>query len=45
MKLALVAVAVVLVGVHLRFPRAHLLQAAVFLVTLAIGWEAVRLAS
>jgi hypothetical protein len=45
LKLVLVAVAVVLVGVHLRFPRTHLLQAAVFLVTLAIVWEAVRLAT
>src|SRR6266545_559796 len=44
-KLALVAVALVMVGVHLRFPRTHLLQAAVFLVTLAIVWEAVRLAT
>jgi uncharacterized membrane protein len=44
-KLTLVAVAVVLVGVHLRFPRTHLLQAAIFLVTLAIVWEAVRLAT
>jgi uncharacterized membrane protein len=45
MKLALVAVALGLVGVHLRFSRAHLLQAAVFLVTLAIVWEAVQLAN
>jgi uncharacterized membrane protein len=44
-KLALVAVALVLVAVHLRYPRAHLLQATVFLVTLAIVWEAVRLAT
>jgi uncharacterized membrane protein len=44
-KLGLVAVALVLTGVHLRHPRAHLLQAAIFLVTLAIVWEAVRLAS
>jgi len=44
-KLALVAVALILVAVHLRYPRAHLLQAAVFLVTLAIVWEAVRLAT
>jgi hypothetical protein len=40
-----VAVAVALTGVHLRFPRAHLLQAAIFLVTLAIVWEAVQLAT
>jgi uncharacterized membrane protein len=44
-KLALVAVALMLVAVHLRYSRAHALQAAVFLVTLAIVWEAVQLAS
>jgi uncharacterized membrane protein len=44
-KLALVAVALILVGVHLRYSRAHLLQAAVFVVTLAIVWEAVQLAN
>ncbi len=44
-KLGLVAVALILVGAHLRYSRAHLLQAAIFLVTLAIVWEAVRLAS
>jgi uncharacterized membrane protein len=44
-KLALVALAVVLTGVHLRYPRAHLLRAAIFLVTLAIVWEAVQLAN
>ncbi len=44
-KLTLVAVVLVLVGLHLRFSRAHLLQAAIFLVTLAIVWEAIRLAT
>jgi uncharacterized membrane protein len=44
-KLALVAVALVLTAVHLRYPRAHALQAAIFLVTLAIVWEAVQLVS
>ena len=44
-KLALVAVALILVVLHLRFSRAHVLQAAVFLVTLAIVWEGVQLAS
>ena len=44
-KLTFVGIALVLVAVHLRYPRAHLLQAAVFLVTLAIVWEAVRLAT
>jgi uncharacterized membrane protein len=42
-KLGLVAVALVLVALHLRYTRAHALQAAVFLVTLAIVWEAVQL--
>jgi uncharacterized membrane protein len=44
-KLALVAVALVLVAVHLRYSRAHLLQAAIFVVTLAIVWEGVQLAT
>jgi uncharacterized membrane protein len=44
-KLALVAVAVLLVAVHLRYSRSPLLQAAIFLVTLAIVWEAVQLAT
>jgi putative copper export protein len=44
-KLALVGVAVVLAAVHLRYSRAHFLQAAIFLVTLAIVWEAVQLAT
>jgi uncharacterized membrane protein len=44
-KLALVGVALALVAVHLRYSRAHVLQAAVFLITLAIVWEAVQLAS
>jgi uncharacterized membrane protein len=44
-KLTLVAIALVLVAVHLRYSRAHLLQAAIFLVTLAIVWEAVQLAN
>jgi uncharacterized membrane protein len=44
-KLALVVVALILTGLHLRYSRAHLLQAAIFVVTLAIVWEAVQLAS
>ena len=44
-KLTLVAAVLVLAGLHLRFSRAHLLQAAIFLVTLGIVWEAVQLAS
>ena len=43
-KLSLVTVAVVLTAVHMRYSRAHFLQAAIFLVTLAIVWEAVQLA-
>jgi uncharacterized membrane protein len=44
-KLSLVGVALILVALHLRYSRAHLLQAAVFLVTLGIVWEAVQLAN
>jgi uncharacterized membrane protein len=42
-KLSLVAVALILVALHLRYSRAHALQAAVLLVTLAIVWEGVQL--
>jgi uncharacterized membrane protein len=38
LKLALVALTVVLVALHLRWGNAHLLQAAVFIATLAIVW-------
>jgi uncharacterized membrane protein len=44
LKLGLVALAAALVGIHLRYPRAHALQAAIFLVTLGIVWAAVNLA-
>jgi uncharacterized membrane protein len=44
-KLALVAVVCSLTAIHLRYPRAHLVQAAIFLVTLAIVWAAVELAT
>ncbi len=44
-KLALVGITLVLVAAHLRYSRAHLLQTAIFLLTLAIVWEGVRLAS
>jgi uncharacterized membrane protein len=37
-KLGLVALVIALTLVHLRFPRAHVLQAAIFLATLAIVW-------
>jgi uncharacterized membrane protein len=37
-KLALVAVLIVLTLVHLRFPRAHALQGAILLLTLGVVW-------
>jgi hypothetical protein len=37
-KLTLVGVVLALTLLHLRFPRAHALQAAVFAVTLVIVW-------
>jgi uncharacterized membrane protein len=37
-KLGLVALVIALTVLHLRFPRAHALQAAIFLATLAIVW-------
>lgn len=37
-KLVLVAVLIVLTLVHLRFPRAHALQAAILLLALAVVW-------
>ena len=37
-KLVLVAVLIVLTLVHLRFPRAHALQQAILLLTLAVVW-------
>src|SRR5581483_4221633 len=37
-KLALVGVAIALVGAHMRWPRLHALEGAVFLVSLAIVW-------
>jgi len=37
-KLVLVAGLIVLTLVHLRFPRAHALQAAILLLTLAVVW-------
>jgi uncharacterized membrane protein len=44
-KLGLVALVLVLTGVHLRYPRAHALQALIFLLTLAIVWLGVDLAN
>jgi uncharacterized membrane protein len=43
-KLALVGVAIALVGAHMRWPRQHLFEAAIFLVSLAIVWLGVDLA-
>lgn len=37
-KLALIALLIVLTIVHLKLPRMHLLQAVIFLITLAIVW-------
>jgi uncharacterized membrane protein len=44
-KLVLVAAVVALTLVHLRLPRAHVLQALIFLGTLAIVWLGVELAT
>jgi uncharacterized membrane protein len=44
LKLGLVATVMVLTAVHLRYPRAHLLQAAIFAATLAIVWLGLDLA-
>jgi len=38
LKLGLVVVTAALIGLHLRWGQAHLLQAAIFLATLAIVW-------
>lgn len=43
-KLGLVALVLVLTGVHLRYPRAHVLQALIFLASLGIVWLGVDLA-
>ncbi len=43
-KLVLIGILIVLTLVHLRFPRAHALQAAILLVTLAIVWLGLDLA-
>jgi uncharacterized membrane protein len=42
-KLTLVGIVLVLTLVHLRYPRAHALQAAIFIVTLAIVWLGLEL--
>ena len=44
LKLGLVATVLLLTGVHLRYPRAHLLQVAIFAATLAIVWLGLDLA-
>jgi uncharacterized membrane protein len=43
-KLGLVALAAVLVLVHMRRPQAHALEGAIFLVSLAIAWLGVTIA-
>jgi uncharacterized membrane protein len=42
-KLAFVATAIALTLAHLRYPRAHALQAAILLVTLVIAWLGLEL--
>ena len=44
LKLGLVATVLVLTAIHLRYPRAHLLQAAILLLTLVIVWLGLDLA-
>jgi uncharacterized membrane protein len=44
LKLTLVALVLVLTAIHLRYPRAHLLQAAIFAATLGIVWLGLDLA-
>ena len=44
LKLGLVVVAGALVGLHIRLPRNHALDAAIFLVSLAIVWLGVAIA-
>jgi uncharacterized membrane protein len=43
-KLGLVAAVVLLTAIHLRYPRAHLLQGAILAMTLAIVWLGLDLA-
>jgi uncharacterized membrane protein len=42
-KLSLVGVLLALTAVHLRYPRAHILQAAIFLITLVVVWLGLEL--
>jgi uncharacterized membrane protein len=44
LKLTLVGALIVLTLVHLRYPRAHVLQAAILLLTLVVVWLGVDLA-
>jgi putative copper export protein len=44
-KLGLVVLLVALTAVHLRFGRAHAVQGAILLITLAIAWLGVQLAT
>jgi uncharacterized membrane protein len=43
LKLGLVALVLALTAVHLRYPRAHALQAAIFVLTLVIVWLGLEL--
>ena len=45
LKLGFVAALLVLTGLHLRFPRAHALQGAIFLLSLVVVWLGLDLAS
>jgi putative copper export protein len=44
-KLTLVGVLIALTLIHMRFPRAHALQGAIFLVSLAVVWLGADLAN
>jgi uncharacterized membrane protein len=44
LKLGLVAAVMLLTAIHLRYPRAHSLQAAILVATLAIVWLGLDLA-
>jgi uncharacterized membrane protein len=45
LKLGLVAVLIALTLAHLRFPRAHVLQGAILLITLVVVWLGVDIAT
>jgi putative copper export protein len=45
LKIGLVGLLAVLAVAHLRYPRAHILQAAILIVTLAVVWLGIRVAT